>query len=148
MTSAPRTLWEQGEKPGSEVAALSVALLITAAAIDVVLGDDLGLLFDLTFVTVCAGAALRVRPSDFFTIGVLPPLAMLLTVVLLAFAEPGSIAHAQDGVVQATVSGLSTHAIALVVGYLLCLGVLGVRNQVQTRQKRSGSPAPRRSTSG
>ena len=150
MTSASRTLWEQGEEPGFEVAALAVALLLTAVTIDLALADDLGLLFDLAFVTVSAGAALRVRPTDFFTVGVLPPLAMLLAVVLLAFAEPASIAHARDGVVQATVSGLSAHAIALVIGYLLCLGVLAVRNQVQARtaQNRSGSPAPRRSTSG
>lgn len=147
MTSAAPTLWEQGDDPGHEVAALTVALLLTATTIDLALADDLGLLFDLAFVTVCAVAALRVRPADFFTVGVLPPLAMLSAVVLLAFAEPAAIAHAQDGVVQATVSGLSGHAIALVIGYLLCLSVLAVRNQVQA-QKRSGSPAPRRSTSG
>ncbi|KAA1425991.1 DUF6542 domain-containing protein [Nocardioides antri] len=146
MTSASRTLWEEGDEPGYQVAALAVALLLTATTVDLLLGARLGLLFDLVFVTVCAAAALRVRPADFFTVGVLPPLAMLVTVTLLAIAEPGSIAHEQDGVVQATVSGLSRHAIALVIGYLLCLGVLAVRNQAQA--KRSGSPAPRRSTSG
>lgn len=130
MTSASRTLWEQGEEPGYEVAALAVALLLTATTIDLALADRLGLLFDLTFVTVCARAALMVRPADFFTVGVLPPLAMLTAVLLLAVAEPAAIAHAQDGAVQATVSGLSGHAVALVVGYLLCLGVLAVRNQV------------------
>ena len=53
-------------------------------------------------------------------------------------------------------SGLSGHAIALVIGYLLCLGVLAVRNQVRGNQvggnqdqaNRSGSPAPRRTISG
>ncbi|WP_188113434.1 DUF6542 domain-containing protein [Nocardioides humilatus] len=150
MTSAAPTLWEQGEEPGHEVAALAVALLLTATTIDLALADALGLLFDLAFVTVCATAALRVRPADFFTVGVLPPLAMLSSLLLLAFAEPASIAHPEDGVVQATISGLSGHAIALVIGYLLCLGVLAVRNQVQNRsdQNRSGSPAPRRRTSG
>src|SRR5436190_19991473 len=128
------------------MAALAVALLLTATTINLLLGDRLGLLFDLTFVTVCAATALLVRPSDFFTVGVLPPLAMLATVTLLAVAEPASIAHPSDGVVQATVSGLSGHAMALVIGYLLCLGLLAVRNQVQT--KRSGSPAPRRTSSG
>ncbi len=146
MTSASRTLWEEGHEPGYQVAALAVALLLTATTVDLMLAEKLGLLFDLVFVTVCAAAALRVRPADFFTVGVLPPLAMLATVTLVAIAEPGSIAHEQDGVVQATVSGLSAHAVALVIGYLLCLGVLAVRNQAQA--KRSGSPAPRRSTSG
>lgn len=146
MTSAARTLWEQGEEPGHEVAALAIALLLTAATVDLALADRLGLLFDLTFVTICARAALMVRPRDFFTVGVLPPLAMLTSVALLAVAEPGSIARAEDGFVQATVSGLSNHAIALASGYLVCLAVLAIRNQVQTN--RSGSPAPRRSSSG
>lgn len=146
VTSAARSLWEQGEEPAHEVAALAVALLLTAATIDLALADRLGLLFDLTFVTVCARAALTVRPAGFFTVGVLPPLAMLAAIALLAIAEPASIAHASDGIVQATVSGLSGHAVALVVGYLVCLGVLAVRNYVQTN--RSGSPAPRRTSSG
>jgi hypothetical protein len=146
VTSASRTLWDEGDDPGHEMAALALALLLTATTIDLLLGDRLGLLFDLTFVTVCATTALLVRPADFFTVGVLPPLAMLATVTLLAVAEPASIAQARDGVVQATVSGLSGHAVALVIGYLLCLGLLGVRNQLQT--KRSGSPAPRRTSSG
>ncbi|WP_183092208.1 DUF6542 domain-containing protein [Nocardioides stalactiti] len=133
MTSAARTFWEEGEEPGHEVAALAVALLLTALTIDLALSARLGLLFDLAFVTICLRAALMVRPASFFTVGVLPPLAMLAAVLLLALTEPASIAHAQDGAVQATVSGLSGHAIALVVGYLLCLGVLAVRNQFQQR---------------
>ena len=151
VTSGSRTLWESGEEPGHEVAALAIALLLTATTIDLALADRLGLLFDLAFVTVCARAALMVRPADFFTVGVLPPLAMLATVALLAVAEPAAVAHRQDGVVQATVSGLSGHAIALVIGYLLCLGVLALRNQIGGRRvqaNRSGSPAPRRTISG
>lgn len=151
VTSGARTLWESGEEPGHEVAALAVALLLTATTIDLALADRLGLLFDLTFVTVCVRAALMVRPADYFTVGVLPPLAMLTTVALLAIAEPAAVARQQDGVVQATVSGLSGHAIALVVGYLLCLGVLALRNQIrgnQVQTNRPGSPAPRRTSSG
>jgi hypothetical protein len=152
VTSGSPTLWEQGEEPAHEVAALAVALLLTAATVDLALADRLGLLFDLTFVTVCARAALMVRPAGFFTVGVLPPLAMLTCVALLAVAEPAAVAHEQDGVVQATVSGLSGHAIALVIGYLLCLGVLAIRNQTggnsQAQANRSGSPAPRRTISG
>ena len=144
------------------MAALAVALLITATTIDLALGDRIGLLFDLAFVTVCARAALMVRPAHFFTVGMLPPLAMLACMALLAVAEPAAVAHPQDGVVQATVSGLSGHAIALLIGYLLCLGVLAIRNQVgnqvdsqvdsqvgnRAQTNRSGSPAPRRTISG
>jgi hypothetical protein len=146
VRSGSHTLWESGEEPGHEVAALAVALLLTAVTVDLALSDRLGLLFDLAFVTVCARAAVMVRPADFFTAGVLPPLAMLACVGLLALAEPAAVAHRHDGIVQATVTGLSGHAVALVVGYLLCLGILAVRTYVRTN--RSGSPAPRRTISG
>ena len=43
-----------------------------------------GLFFDLCFVAICLAAALMVRPRDFFTVGVLPPLLMFGTMVLVA----------------------------------------------------------------
>jgi hypothetical protein len=130
MSTAP-TIWEEGHEPGREVAALVVAVLLTAMVVDLLLSRPLGLLFDLVFVALCAVAALTVRPTDFFVVGVLPPLAMLAAIALLAATEPGAVAQVDDGLVQATVSGLSAHSVALVTGYLLCLAVLGVRNEVQ-----------------
>jgi len=132
-TDRAPTIWEEGREPGYAVASLTVAVLLTATAVDVLLSESLGLLFDLTFVTACVFAALAVRPADFFAVGVLPPLAMLGTIVLLALTDPATVAHPTDGVVQATVSGLSAHSVALVSGYLLCLGALAVRRQVAGR---------------
>ncbi len=129
MNPAP-TIWEEGREPGHQVASLTVAVLLTAAVLDLLLSSPLGLVFDLTFVTLCAVAAFTVRPTDFFAVGVLPPLAMLGAIALLAATEPATVAHPADGLVQATVSGLSAHSVALVVGYLLCLAVLAVRRQV------------------
>lgn len=129
----PRTLWEEGREAGREVASLTVALLLTVTVVEVGLADHLGLLFDLVFVALCLYAALAVRPPDFFTVGVLPPLVMLGTVGLLALAQPASVARSDDDVVQATVTGLSHHAIALVAGYLLTLAILAVRRRVLTR---------------
>lgn len=129
MNHAP-TIWEEGREPGNEIAALVVALLLTATVLDLLLSHPLGLLFDLAFVTLCVGAALSVRPRDFFVVGVLPPLAMLTTVLLLAISEPDAVAESGDGVVQATVSGLSRHSVALVVGYFLCLALLAVRRRM------------------
>lgn len=125
----PPTLWEEGRRPGREVASLMVAILLTVAVLDLLASDRLGTLYDLAFVTLCVGAALLVRPADFFTVGVLPPLSMLLVVLLLGIAEPGSVAHPADGWVQATVSGLSGHALALLAGYGACLGLLAVRRR-------------------
>ena len=48
-------------------------------------------MFDLSFVALCVALALMVRPRDFFTIGVLPPLMMLGVVLLLAVAVPGAV---------------------------------------------------------
>ncbi|TNM46029.1 hypothetical protein FHP29_03555 [Nocardioides albidus] len=132
----PRTLWEEGHRPGREVVALVVALLLTATVLDLVLSEGLGLFFDLAFVTVCVGAALAVRPSDFFPIGVLPPLAMALVVVLLGFSDRASIARNDDGIVQAVVAGLSRHGIALALGYAACLGLLALRRSFVERHPR------------
>ncbi|HWI44363.1 MAG TPA: DUF6542 domain-containing protein [Nocardioides sp.] len=133
LRERPSTLWEEGRQPGREVVSLAVAVLLTVVVLDLLLSADLGALFDLAFVALSVAAALAVRPRDFFTVGVLPPLAMLLVVVLLAISEPGSIADAHDGVVQATVSGLSGHALALVIGYAACLALLAVRREVLAR---------------
>lgn len=131
----PPTLWEAGHQSGREVVTLVVAVLLTVMVLDLLLSERLGVLFDLGFVALCVRAALAVRPADFFTIGVLPPLAMLLVVLLLAATEPASVADPQDGVVQAAVSGLSGHALALLFGYAACLGLLALRREFLARQR-------------
>ena len=94
---------------------------------------------------LCIGLALAVRPTDFFVVGVLPPLIMLGVFALLGLTRPDVIAHPQDGVVQAVVSGLSHHSTALVTGYVLCLAVLAVRQRVTTSRRRSRSGSTSRS---
>ncbi|WP_300403683.1 DUF6542 domain-containing protein [Nocardioides sp.] len=132
---ASRTVWEEGHESGREMAALGVALALTAAALDLVLGGQIGLLFDLAFVLLCLALALAVHPRDFFTVGVLPPILMLATFTLLAMTRSESIARAEDGLVQAIVSGLSHHSLALVIGYLLALAVLVVRVRVRVQRE-------------
>ena len=145
-----RTLWEEGREPGRQVVALALALALTAVVLDQALVGSLSLLFDVCFVLLCVATALAVRPTDFFTVGVLPPLLMVGVFAMLGATRPDVIADPGDGVVQAVVSGLSHHAGALVTGYALCLVVLAVRHRVLTQaaSKRSGSPAPRRTTTG
>ena len=145
-----RTLWEEGREPGRQVVALALALALTAVVLDQALVGSLSLLFDVCFVLLCVATALAVRPTDFFTVGVLPPLLMVGVFAMLGATRPDVIADPGDGVVQAVVSGLSHHAGALVTGYALCLVVLAVRHRVLTQaaSKRSGSPAPTRTTSG
>ncbi len=143
-----RTLWEEGRRPGHEVVALAAALTMTAVTIDLLLDDSLSYFFDLSFVSVCVGVALAVRPSDFFTVGVLPPLLMLTVCVLLALADTDVLARPTDGVVQATVTGLAHHMVALGVGYLLCLAVLVVRQRVAGRPVGATHPVEAAEPSG
>jgi hypothetical protein len=112
------------------VVALGLALALTVGALDVGIGGRVGLVFDVAFVGVCLVVALLVRPEDFFTVGVLPPLIMLTVFALLAASRPVTIADRDDGVVQAVVTGLSQHAVALGVGYAACLLCLAVRDRV------------------
>jgi hypothetical protein len=109
------------------VVALSVLGVLSLAALNVALAGELSLFFDLTFVVTALVAALAVRPRDFFRVGVLPPLLLLATVVLLASVQPGWVADETDGLVQAVVSGLAHHAGAMVGGHGLALAVLGLR---------------------
>jgi len=125
-----RTIWEEGREPGRELVALGSATALTAVVLDLLMGGHIGLFFDLCFVLLCVGLALAVRPTDFFTVGVLPPLLMVGVFVLLGISRPTVLGHAGDGTVQAVITGLSEHSIALVVGYLLCLAMLYVRQRV------------------
>jgi len=125
-----RTVWEEGHEPGRQVVALGVALALTIVVLDVALVGRVSLFFDLCFVVLCIALALQVRPTDFFTVGVLPPLIMVGVFALLGTTRPDVIADPGDGVVQAVVSGLSHHSGALVSGYVLCLATLAVRQRV------------------
>ncbi len=111
--------------------ALGAALAISVGALDLLVGEGLGIFFDLCFVGVCVVLALAVRPQDFFTVGVLPPLLMLGLFVMLSVSDPGALARPEVSSVQAVVSGLSHHSGSLALGYLLCLVVLFVRQHVQ-----------------
>lgn len=126
----PRTLWEQGREPGRQVVALGVAVALTAVVLDQLLVGRVSIFFDLCFVALCVAVALLVTPRDFFTAGVLPPLVMLAVFTLVGLTRPEMIADPHDGVVQAVLSGLSHHSLALLVGYALCLACLGVRHRV------------------
>ena len=128
-----RTLWEEGRQPGRELVTLGVAVALSVTVAELALTSRVGPLFDLCFVGLCLALALAVRPADFFTVGVLPPLLMTTVFVLVGATMPEVVAHPADGVVQAVVTALSDHSAALVTGYLLCLAVLWLRERVARR---------------
>ena len=124
-----RTLWEEGHESGRQVAVLGVAVALSVAALDLLVFGRLTVFFDLCFVLLCVALSLLVRPSDFFTVGVLPPLLMLGTMLLVALNGTEVIATRHDSVIQAVVTGLAHHSVALFVGYALCLGILVLRQR-------------------
>ncbi len=123
-----RPVWD-GVSRGSEVVALASALTLTAATVEIAVGGHLGLFFDVCFVAICLASALLVRPRDYFTVGVLPPLLMFGTMVLVALNGTRVIAHRHDSVVQAVITGLAHHAVALFIGYAVCLVTLVLRQR-------------------
>jgi hypothetical protein len=127
FVNSRRTLWTEGRHRGRLVANAAGAALVATAAADLLLNRRLTLVFDVVFVLVCTGAALAVRPRDFFVVGVLPPLLMLALLAVLVATARGLVADGRDGAVQAVVSALAHRAGALVVGYALTLGVLALR---------------------
>ena len=129
----PRTLWDQGDRPGDEAASLAFAVLFTVAVAELVFAGHLSGWFDLVFVLACASAALAVRPSDFFAVGVLPPLAMATTMLVFS-TDPATIAGADDAFLRAFVTGLADHSTALVLGYAVCLALLALRRSFVTRR--------------
>ncbi|MGA8247046.1 MAG: DUF6542 domain-containing protein [Nocardioides sp.] len=127
----PRPGWD-GAARGSEVVALASAVVLSVAAAEIAFVGHLRLFFDLCFVVICLGAAVMVRPRDFFTVGVLPPLLMFATMTVVALNGPQVIATRHDGVVQAVVTGLAHHSMGLFAGYAVCLLTLLVRQRAAT----------------
>jgi hypothetical protein len=127
--SEARTLWEEGHEPGRQVVALGLALALTVAVLDVAVSGRVGLVFDVAFVVVCLTVAMLVRPEDFFTAGVLPPLVMLVVFALVAISLPDALSSGGAGLVPTVAGALADHAVALGVGYAGCLLCLAIRDQ-------------------
>lgn len=118
---------EVGREPGRQVVSLGIAVALTAVSIDVLLVGRLSLFFDLSFMALCLGLAALVRRRDFFLVALLPPVLMTMVFVFVALVARAAVADPRDSVVQAVISGVATHGIALFIGYALCLGWLGWR---------------------
>jgi hypothetical protein len=127
--SEARTLWEEGHEPGRQVVALGLALTLTVAVLETGVAGRVGVVFDLAFVGTCLAVALLVRPEDFFTVGVLPPLIMLTVFVLVALWHRVALVPGDHELFQAVLAGLAHHAVALGVGYAGCLLLLVVRDR-------------------
>lgn len=127
LVDQTEAFWEVGREPGRQVVSLGIAVTLTAVSIDVLLVGRLTLFFDLSFMALCLGLAALVRRRDFFMVALLPPLLMTAVFTFVALVARDAIADPEDSLLQAVVSGLATHGIALFTGYALCLGWLAWR---------------------
>lgn len=119
--------WAVGHEPGRQVVSLGVAVTLTAVSIDVLLVGRLTLFFDLCFVVLCLGLAALVRRRDFYLVALLPPLLMTTVFGFVGLVARSAVADPRDSLLQAVVSGVATHGVALFTGYALCLGWLAWR---------------------
>ena len=141
---------------GSRVTRLAILACVPVLVLDLAINGRLTLTFDLGFVVLCVGAALAVRPRDFFHVGVLPPLLLAGLITVLAVVHTPWVAEPGDALIQAVVSGLAHRAGGLLAAYLLALAVLAIRQRVARKRrqqavaysKRAESPAPTRATTG
>jgi hypothetical protein len=140
---------------GSRVTRLAALTGVLVLSLDLLVHGHPTVVFDVGFVVICVGAALAVRPADFFRVGVLPPLLLLALMTLTALVHRAWLGPAGNGVLQAVVSGLAHRASGLLAAYLLTLAVLALRQHVSRQHhrrpaqpKRATSPAPTRSTTG
>ncbi len=122
-----RTVWEEGRHPGRLVVRAASLVVLTVVLLHLAFGQPLGLLFDVVFVVVCVGSAFWVRPRDFFTVGVMPPLLLGAVALFLAVVDRGLVARTDDTRFQAVISALAHHSLALGIGYGLTLAVLALR---------------------
>ena len=116
--------WEAGREPGRQVVSLGVAVALTAVGIDVLLVGELTIFFDLCFIVLCLGLAALVRRRDFYLVALLPPVLMTAVFTFVALVARDAVADPTDSLLQAVISGVATHAVALFLGYALCLGWL------------------------
>ncbi len=99
------------------VAGLTTGLVV---ALDFALTSGLSYFFDLTFVVVCLVAAMAVRGHDLFTSGVLPPLVFGAAIGVVSLLAPSTFVPS-GGMAQTFLTGLTSHAGALVFGYGIAL---------------------------
>lgn len=102
-----------------------------AAALQLLLSEELGVFFGICFVLASLTAALTVRSDGFFVVGVLPPLLLVAVLTVVAIGAPDAIdapGLADDaGLTQRVIAGIVSQAGALVIGHGGAIAVLGIR---------------------
>lgn len=113
--------------PGRAVVILALLTTTTLALLDRAWTGRLSQFFDLSFVLVCVLAALAVRRSGLFTVGVLPPLVLAAVFAILAVLDPATLTAQHVAVISTVLAALAHHAAALLAGHGSALAILVAR---------------------
>lgn len=112
--------------PGRGVVVVTGLVTAAVVGLDFALTTGLSIFFDLCFVVVCLVAAMAVRRHDIFATGVLPPLVYAAAIGAVAIIAPAALVDS-GGLSKTFMTGLATHAAALVAGYSVALLTVGGR---------------------
>ena len=117
---------------------VTAALLTASAWVSVQLGGQLGTFFGLCFVLVSLTVALAADDRALFAPGILPPLALVATVLVIAVLAPDAVADdtsaGLSGLLARAVAGVVDLAAALVVAHLAALAVVAARVITRLRE--------------
>jgi len=122
---APSPSLSQHDTP--QVVAGAVVATAAVVAFDVALTARLSMFFDLCFVLVGLWAALVVRRSGLYAVGVLPPLLLGAVVAFLAVTMPAALTASHLAFVSTWLTGLAHHGVALGATHVLVLAIVGLR---------------------
>lgn len=123
---------------------MACASLGAVTALDLADGR-LGLLFSIGFVLAVATAPMSVDVRSLLTTGVMPPVLLIGSLLVVALFVPGAIVvdglHADAGALARTLAAVIDHGVTLVVGHVLAL--IGIVVRVATAPE-GASPRPNR----
>lgn len=132
QTAPPHATAQAPLLAGRALVILTLLATMSLALLDRAWTGRLSQFFDLSFVLVCIVAALAVRRTGLFTVGVLPPLVLAAVIAVLAAVDPATLTAQHVGFVSTLLTGLAHHAAALVAGHGAALAILIGRGTVAT----------------
>lgn len=128
-TRTPRALSRQDLSARGAIVMAAVAML--AVTVLDLLDGRLGLLFSVGFVLAAITAPLSVDVRSLFPTGVLPPVLLATTLLLVCVVAPDTIRvdgmDADAGTFARFLAAVIDHGLTLVIGHGLALGIIGLR---------------------
>ena len=132
------TMEQTALRPGQKLAAndltvrgtlvAAVAAMAVVTLLDLSIDGRLGFLFSLGFVLIVITLPLAIDVRELFPAGVLPPVLLLGTLLVICLGRPEAIdvagMQADAGLVARYIAAVIDHGLTLVVGHGLAIAVI------------------------